>query len=80
MAEISQVAKRFGKFIFLCDFADSEEPTVFSKHVHYILIVGRHKQENSSKMFRAGYLLLDLADLNENITFELRSFSLEDDS
>ena len=26
------------------------------------------------------YLLLDLAALNENITFQLRSFSLEDDS
>ena len=37
MAEVSPVAKRFGKFTFSCDFADSEGQKVFSKHMHFIL-------------------------------------------
>ena len=37
MAEVSPVAKRFGKFTFFCDFANSEGQKLFSKHVHFIL-------------------------------------------
>ena len=37
MAEVSPVAKRFGKFTFFCNFADSEGQKFFSKHVHFIL-------------------------------------------
>ena len=38
MAEVSPVAKRFGKFTFSWDFADSEGQKLFSKHVHFILL------------------------------------------
>ena len=37
MSEVSPVVKRFGKFTFFCDFADSEGQKLFSKHVHSIL-------------------------------------------
>ena len=78
MAKVSPVAKRFGKFTFFCDFADSEGQKLFSKHVHFILWA-----HTNTKHFRdvpSWYFSLDLEALNENITFQLRSFSLEDDS
>ena len=79
MAEVSPVAKRFGKFTFFCDFGNSEGQKLFSKHVHFIF-TGPHKHENIFQDVPSWYLLmLDLAALNENITFQLRSF-LEDDS
>ena len=78
MAEVSPVAKRFGKFNFFCDFADSEGQKLFWKHVHFIFSptqTRKHFQHVPSL-----YLSLDPAALNENITFQLCSFSLEDDS
>ena len=73
MAEISPAV---GKFNFYCDFANSEGQKLFSKRAFF---AGPHQHENISKMFRVGtsYPLLHLAALNENITFQLCSFSVE---
>ena len=79
MAGVSPVAKRFGKFTFFCDFANDEGQKLFSKHVHFIYRPTTHTRKHFQDV-PSWYLLLDLAALNENITFQFRSFSLEDDS
>ena len=78
MAEVSPVAKRFGKFTFFCNFADSEGQK-FSQNM-CILFCRPTQTRKHFQDLPGWYLLLDLAALNENITFQLRSFSLEDDS
>ena len=78
MAEVSQVAKRFGKFTFFCDFANSKGQKLFRSVC--ILLCRPTQTRKHFQGVPSLYLLLDLAALNENITFQLRSFSLEDDS
>ena len=76
MAEVLPVAKRFGQFNFFCDFANSEGRKLFSKYMHYILLA-----HTNTKTFPRCPKLVPLAgpaDLNENITFQLRSFSVEE--
>ena len=49
MAEVSPVAKRFGKFTFFCDFGNSEGQNYSKTCAFYF--VGPQKHENISKIF-----------------------------
>ena len=78
MAEVSPAAKRFGKLTFFCVFL-----TVKDKNYSQNMCILFCRPTQTRKHFQdvlSWYLLLDPAALNENITFQLRSFSLEDDS
>ena len=77
MAEVSPVTKRFGKFTFLCDFANSEGQKLFSNMC--ILFCRPTQTRKHFQDVPSWYLLLDLAALNENTACQLRPFSLEDD-
>ena len=81
MAEVPSVAKRFGTMV--------SSPfsvillTVKNKNYSRNMCILFCRPTQTRKHFQdvpSWYLLLDLAALNENITFQLRSFSLEDDS
>ena len=78
MAKISQVSKRFGKFIFSVILL-----TVKDKNYSRSMCISFCRPTQIRKRFQdvpSWYLLLDPAALNKNMTFQLRSFSLEDDS
>ena len=78
MAEVSPAAKRFGKFTFSCDFANSEGQN-YSRNMCSLF----YRPTQTRKHFQdvpSWYLLLDLAALNDKITFQLCSVSLEYDS
>ena len=77
MAKVSPVAKSFGKFTFFCDFAKKIKN--YSRNM-CILVCRPTQTRKHFQDVLSWYLLLDLEALNENITFQLRSFSLEDDS
>ena len=72
MAEVSPVAKRFGKFTFSVIL-----PTVKDKNYSRNMCNLFCRPKQSRKHFQdvpSWYLLLDLAASNENVTFQLRSF------
>ena len=72
MAEVSPVAKCFGKFTFFCVYADSEGQN-YSQNICILFC----RPTQTRKRFQdvpSWRLLLHLAALNENITFQLRSF------
>ena len=69
MAEISPVAKRFGKWILI---------TVKDKNYSRNMSILICRPTQTRKLFQdvpSWYLSLDLAALNENITFQLLSFA-----
>ena len=77
MVEVSPVPKRFGKFNFFCDFANSEGQKLLSMCILFCRSIQTRKHFQDVPSW---YVLPNLAALNENITFQFRSFSLEDDS
>ena len=79
MAEASLVVKRFGKFDFFCDFAQKVKDKNYSRNMCIIFCWPTQTRKHFQDVL-SWYLLLDPAALNENITFRLLSFSLEDDS
>ena len=78
MAEVSTVAKRFGKFTFSVILLTVKDKN-YSRNMR-ILFCRPTQTRKHVKDVPSWYLLLNLAALNENITFQLRSFSLENDS
>ena len=78
MTEVSPAAKHFGKFNFSVNLL-----TVKDKNYSRNMCILFCRPTQTRKHFQdvpSWYLLLHLAALNENITFRLCSFSLEDDS
>ena len=72
MAEISPVAKRFGKFTFSVILLTVKDNN-FSRNMS-ILFCRPTQTRKHFQVVPSWYLLLDLAAFNENITFQLRSF------
>ena len=71
MAEVSPVAKRFGKFTFSVILVTVKDKN-YSRNMCSLFC----RPTQTRKCFQdvtSWYLLLDLAALNENITFQLRS-------
>ena len=78
MAEVSPVAERFGKFTFSVILLTVKDKN-YSRNMCILFCRPTQTRKHFQDVPR-WYPLLDLAALNEKITFQLRSFSLEDDS